>query len=157
MYWTSEKWTKERDARAELLFWSSNLLFFWSRHCGRRRSCLSSLFADYTTSSSHFSSGKVERAKGGRAWKSPHAKKARRGGEGEKWVWNFCRRVADVPPRETSPSGKERGETAVFAGYHFRNSWENGQLWVQWFLGGCGWRSVSSDWSMVFKTTINQS
>ena len=41
--WTSRKLTKKRDARAELLFWSLNLLFFWSRRCGRRRSCLSSL------------------------------------------------------------------------------------------------------------------
>ena len=24
----------------------------------------------------------------------------------ESWVWNFCRWVADVPPRETSPAGK---------------------------------------------------
>ena len=36
--WTSKKCTKKRDARAELLFWSLNLLLFWSR-----RSCLSSL------------------------------------------------------------------------------------------------------------------
>ena len=41
--WTSKKCTKKRDARAELLFWSLNLLCFWSRRCGRRRSCLSSL------------------------------------------------------------------------------------------------------------------
>ena len=41
--WTSKKCTKNRDARAELLFWSLNLLLFWSRRCGRRRSCLSSL------------------------------------------------------------------------------------------------------------------
>ena len=41
--WTSKKCTKKRDARAEVLFWSLNLLFFWSRRCGRRRSCLSSL------------------------------------------------------------------------------------------------------------------
>ena len=27
--WTSKKWTKKRDARAELLFWSLNLLFFF--------------------------------------------------------------------------------------------------------------------------------
>ena len=40
--WTSKKCTKKRDARAELLFWSLKLLFFWSRLCGRRRSCLSS-------------------------------------------------------------------------------------------------------------------
>ena len=26
--WTSKKCTKKRDARAELLFWSLNLLFF---------------------------------------------------------------------------------------------------------------------------------
>ena len=32
-------------------------------------------------------------------------------------VWNFCRRVADVPPRETSLIGDERGETSVFTGY----------------------------------------
>ena len=37
--WTSKKCTKKRDARAELLFWSLNLLLFWSRRCGRRRSC----------------------------------------------------------------------------------------------------------------------
>ena len=43
--WTSKKCTKKRDARAELLFWSLNLLFFWSRRCGRRRSCLSSLIS----------------------------------------------------------------------------------------------------------------
>ena len=30
-------------------------------------------------------------------------------------VWNFCRWVADVLPRETYPSGDERGETSVFA------------------------------------------
>ena len=30
-------------------------------------------------------------------------------------VWNLCRWVADVPPRETF-SGEERGETDVFAG-----------------------------------------
>ena len=28
MQWTSKKSTKKRDARAELLFWSLNLLFF---------------------------------------------------------------------------------------------------------------------------------
>ena len=43
MQWTSEKCTKKRDAHAELLFWSLNLLFFWSRRCGRRHICLSSL------------------------------------------------------------------------------------------------------------------
>ena len=32
-------------------------------------------------------------------------------------VWNFCCWVTDVPPGETSPSGDERGETSVFAGY----------------------------------------
>ena len=26
--WTSKKWTKKRDARAELLFWLQNQLFF---------------------------------------------------------------------------------------------------------------------------------
>ena len=37
--WTSKKCTKKRDARAELLFWSLNLLFFFeSRRCGRRGS-----------------------------------------------------------------------------------------------------------------------
>ena len=36
--WTSKKCTKKRDARAELLFWSLNLLFSWSR----RRGCLNS-------------------------------------------------------------------------------------------------------------------
>ena len=41
--WTSKKCTKKRDSRAELLFGSLNLLFFWSRRCGCRRSCLSSL------------------------------------------------------------------------------------------------------------------
>ena len=40
--WTSKKCTKKCDAGAELLFWSWNLLFFWSRRCGRRRGCLSS-------------------------------------------------------------------------------------------------------------------
>ena len=41
--WTSKKCTKKRDARAELLFWSLNLLLFCC--CGRRSSssCLSSL------------------------------------------------------------------------------------------------------------------
>ena len=32
-------------------------------------------------------------------------------------VRNFCRWVADVPPRKTSPSGHEHGEMSVFAGY----------------------------------------
>ena len=43
--WTSNKCTKKRDARAELLFWSLNLLFFGncSRRRRCRRSCLSSL------------------------------------------------------------------------------------------------------------------
>ena len=41
--WTSKKCTKKRDSRAELLFGSLNLLFLWSRRCGRLRSCLSSL------------------------------------------------------------------------------------------------------------------
>ena len=41
--WTSKKCTKRRDAPAELLFWLLNLLFFWSRRCCRRCSCLSSL------------------------------------------------------------------------------------------------------------------
>ena len=39
--------TKKRDARAELLFWRLNLLFFWSRRCDRRRSCLRSLLLTY--------------------------------------------------------------------------------------------------------------
>ena len=49
--WTyaSKKCTKKRDTRAELLFWSLNLLFFWSRRCGRRRSCLSSLITSEST------------------------------------------------------------------------------------------------------------
>ena len=38
---------------------------------------------------------------------------------------------------------------------YFRNSRKNGyKLWVQWFLGSIGW---NTDWSMVFKATINQS
>ena len=41
---------------------------------------------------------------------------------------------------------------------HFRSLRENGyKLWLQWFLGRLGWKSVSYDWSMVFKATINQS
>ena len=28
---------------------------------------------------------------------------------------------------------------------------------MQWFLGSLGWTSVSCDWSMVSKATINQS
>ena len=44
--WTSKKCTKKRDARAELLFWYLNSLFFGSRRYGRRRSCLSSLMKD---------------------------------------------------------------------------------------------------------------
>ena len=41
---TSKKCTKKRDAREELLFWSLiKPVVFWSRRCGRRRSCLSSL------------------------------------------------------------------------------------------------------------------
>ena len=43
MQWTSKKCTKKRHARAELLFWSLNLLYFWIRRCGRRRGRLSSL------------------------------------------------------------------------------------------------------------------
>ena len=30
-------------------------------------------------------------------------------------VWSFCRWVADVPPRETSPGVNEQGERSVFA------------------------------------------
>ena len=41
--WTSKKCTKKRDARAELLFWSLNLLLFWSCRRRSRSSCLSSL------------------------------------------------------------------------------------------------------------------
>ena len=37
--WTSKESTKKRDERTELLAWSLNLLLFWSRRCGRRRSC----------------------------------------------------------------------------------------------------------------------
>ena len=41
---------------------------------------------------------------------------------------------------------------------HFRSLRENGyKLWVHWFLGRLRWKSVSYDWSMVFKATINQS
>ena len=47
--WTSKKCTKKRDARAELLFWSLKLLFFWSCRCGRRHSCLSSLLTHIST------------------------------------------------------------------------------------------------------------
>ena len=36
---TSKESTKKRDERTELLAWSLNLLLFWSRRCGRRRSC----------------------------------------------------------------------------------------------------------------------
>ena len=43
--WTSNKCSKKHDACAELLFWSLNLLLFWSRRCGRRRSCLSYLLS----------------------------------------------------------------------------------------------------------------
>ena len=43
MQWTSKKCTKKRHARAELLFWSLNLLYSWTRRCGRRRGRLSSL------------------------------------------------------------------------------------------------------------------
>ena len=35
--WTATKCASKRDARAELLFLSLNLLFFLSRRCGRRR------------------------------------------------------------------------------------------------------------------------
>ena len=42
LQWTSKKCTKKRDAREELLFWSLNLLFFWSRLCGRRLNCFKS-------------------------------------------------------------------------------------------------------------------
>ena len=44
-------------------------------------------------------------------------------------MWNFCRWVADVPPRETSLSGEERGETSAVRRLHLslrmsiRNSW----------------------------------
>ena len=41
---------------------------------------------------------------------------------------------------------------------HFRRLRENGyKLWVQCFLGRLGWESVSHDWSIVIKATINQS
>ena len=46
--WTSKKCTQKRYALAELLFWSLTLLFFWSRRCGRPRSCLSSLLSTVT-------------------------------------------------------------------------------------------------------------
>ena len=49
MQWTSKKCTKKRDKRAELLFWSLNLLFFWSRRCGSRRGRLSSLMSPQRT------------------------------------------------------------------------------------------------------------
>ena len=32
-------------------------------------------------------------------------------------VWNFCRWVVDIPPHEMPPSGNERGERSVFAGW----------------------------------------
>ena len=32
-------------------------------------------------------------------------------------AWSFCHWVADVPPRETYPSGNEQGERSVFAGW----------------------------------------
>ena len=44
-------------------------------------------------------------------------------------VWNFCRWVANVPPRETSLSGEERGETSAVRRLHLslrmsiRNFW----------------------------------
>ena len=35
---------------------------------------------------------------------------------------------------------------------------ENGyKLWVQWLPGSFAWKSVSYDWSMLFKETISQS
>ena len=33
-------------------------------------------------------------------------------------AWNFCRWVADVPPRETSLSGDKRGETSAVCRLH---------------------------------------
>ena len=41
--WTSKKCTKKSDARAELLFWSLNLLLFWNCRLRSSSSCLSSL------------------------------------------------------------------------------------------------------------------
>ena len=53
-------------------------------------------------------------------------------------VWNFCRWVADVHSRETSPSGEERGETVVFADYRARG------IIVKYFLiGVCQWLHVA--------------
>ena len=44
----------------------------------------------------HFSSGIVERAKRECAWKSPHARKARSGGEREKWFKFFSLSLSHV-------------------------------------------------------------
>ena len=41
--WTAKKCTKRRDARAELLFCSLNLLLCWRFRCRRRRSFVKSL------------------------------------------------------------------------------------------------------------------
>ena len=50
-------------------------------------------------------------------------------------VWNFCRWVADVPPRETSLSGDERGETSAVHRLH------------PWRLKGssAGWKSLKNE------------
>ena len=61
--------------------------------------------------------------------------------------------LAHTPKQGTVVSGDVR-----YGIVHFKNSRENEyELWAQWFLGSFRWRSVSYDWWMVFKATINQS
>ena len=50
-------------------------------------------------------------------------------------AWNFCRWVADVPPRETSLSGDERGETSAV-----RRIQNPRKLWM-WNLEYSAWES----------------
>ena len=67
------------------------------------------------------------------------------------------------PPTNEHPLGgggvrRDRWHFTLVRIPPFRNSRENGyKLWVQWFLGSYGWTSVTCDWSIVIKATINQS
>ena len=87
----------------------------------------------------HFSSGIVERAKRERACKSPHARKARRGGEREKWrvspflAWgDFHARSRFA--RSTTPEDKWRTTRSLgFIAYSKISTLESGlrKLWFR--------------------------
>ena len=71
--------------------------------------------------------------------------------------------IIDFSPLAHTPKqGRVVSGDVRYGIVHFKNSRENGyKLWAQWFLvrflGSFRWTSVSYDWWMVFKATINQS